>query len=145
MRAIAWVPRSVRSVLFRSEDYVLLTSSSQHAALFRRRIPCSWRGFMLMLTLRKILITVTLVPVFLLLVIICQGVPSNYNDIRTFERRLPQHSLSVISKNQHQPQYLRFPGHIWGYGFNNVLQEAFVFLLPFASSPSLTCLSDSGS
>ncbi|OAX40787.1 hypothetical protein K503DRAFT_791176 [Rhizopogon vinicolor AM-OR11-026] len=77
-----------------------------------------------MLTLRKALFSVSLVPVFLLLAIICQGVPPNYDDIRTFERRLPQHSSSVISRGQHQPQYVRFPGHLWGYGFNNILQEA---------------------
>jgi hypothetical protein len=84
-----------------------------------------------MLTLRKALVSVTLVPVFLLLAVICQGVPPNYDDIRTFEQRLPQHSSSVISRNPHQPQYIRFPGHLWGYGFNNVLQEAFVVFLPW--------------
>ncbi|KAG2151541.1 hypothetical protein DEU56DRAFT_880248 [Suillus clintonianus] len=113
------VPRSVSP-----EEYVLLTSSpsAPRTTIYRRRHPCSWRNFIRMFTLRRVLISVTLVPVFLLLAIICQGIPPNYDDIRTFEQRLPQHSLSLVPRNQ--PQYLRFPGHLWGYGFNNVLQEA---------------------
>ena len=132
MKAIAWVPRSVRSVFSRTEEYVLLASVPQRTAAYRRRNPCSWRVFIHMLTLRKVLVAVTLVPVFLLLAIICQGVPPNYGDIRMFERRLPQHSSSVIPGSQRQHQYLRFPGHLWGYGFNNILQEALVLFLVFA-------------
>ncbi|KAG1727269.1 uncharacterized protein EDB91DRAFT_893693 [Suillus paluster] len=127
MKAVSWMPRSVRGALswtFRPEEYVLLTASpsATRATVYRRRHGCSWRGFLRMFTLRRVLVSVTLVPVFLLLAIICQGVPPNYDDIRMFQQRLPQHSLSVTPA--HQPQYIRFPGHLWGFGFNNVLQEA---------------------
>lgn len=133
MKTVGWMPRSVRGALswaFRPEEYVLLTSSpsAPRTTIYRRRHPCSWRNFIRMFTLRRVLISVTLVPVFLLLAIICQGIPPNYDDIRTFEQRLPQHSLSLVPRNQ--PQYLRFPGHLWGYGFNNVLQEACVPFSP---------------
>ncbi|KAI6030052.1 hypothetical protein EDC04DRAFT_2924603 [Pisolithus marmoratus] len=69
-------------------------------------------------------------PVFALLIILCQGIPPTYDDVRSFERRLTQHSLttpsSTVDKNHHihHPRYLRFPGHLWGHGLNNVLQEA---------------------
>ncbi|KAG1836981.1 hypothetical protein DFJ58DRAFT_669211 [Suillus subalutaceus] len=119
------MPGSVRAAFswtFRPEEYVLLTTSPSalpRATKYRRRYSCSWRSFFRVFTLRKVLVSVTLVPVFLFLAIICQGIPPNYEDIRSFEHHLPQHSLSG-----HQPQYLRFPGHLWGFGFNNVLQEA---------------------
>ncbi|KAG2352335.1 hypothetical protein BDR07DRAFT_1615071 [Suillus spraguei] len=124
MKTIGWIPDSVRTAFsrtFRPEEYVLLTTSPSaqpRTTKYRRRCSCSWRTFRVF-TLRKVLVSVTLVPVFLLLAIICQGIPPNYEDIRSFEHHLPQHSLS-----KHQPQYLRFPGHLWGFGFNNVLQEA---------------------
>lgn len=142
MKAVTWLPRSVRSVFSRTEEYVLLTTSPTRTAVHRRRNSCSWRGFMHLFSLRKVLVSVTLVPMFLLLAIFCQGVPPSYNDIRTFERRLPQHSSLAMPKNQHQPQYVRFPGHLWGYGFNNILQETFVLSLPFARFPSLIGPSD---
>ena len=142
MKAVTWVPRSVRSIFSRTEEYVLLTTSPTRTAVYRRRNPCSLRGFMHLFSLRKVLVSVTLVPMFLLLAIFCQGVPPRYDDIRAFERRLPQHSLAM-SKNQHQPQYVRFPGHLWGYGFNNILQETFVLSLPFAPFPPLISPSDS--
>ncbi|KAL4077833.1 hypothetical protein J3A83DRAFT_4186114 [Scleroderma citrinum] len=68
-------------------------------------------------------------PVYILAFILLQGIPPTYDDIRTFERRLPQHSISAWSSvdgthHHHQPRYLRFPGHLWGHGLNNVLQEA---------------------
>lgn len=130
------MPRSVRSVFswtFRAEEYVLLTASPSappRTTKYRRRHSCSWRSFIRVFTLRKVLVSVTLVPVFLLLAIVCQGIPSNYENIRSFEHHLPQHSSSI-----HQPQYLRFPGHLWGFGFNNVLQEACV-LLAYVSNVS---------
>lgn len=116
--------RSVFSWMFRPEEYVLLTTSPSvppRTTQYRRRHFCSWRSFIRVFTLRKVLVSVTLVPVFLLLAIVCQGIPPNYEDIRSFEHRLPQQSLSG-----HRPRYLRFPGHLWGFGFNNVLQEAYV-------------------
>lgn len=122
MKAVGWMPGSVRTAFswtFRPEEYILLTTSPAappRTTKYRRRYSCSWRSFSRVFTLRKTLVSVTLVPVFLLLAIICQGIPPNYEDIRSFEHRLPQHSLSG-----HQPQYLRFPGHLWGFGFNNVL------------------------
>jgi hypothetical protein len=141
MKAVGWMPGSVRTAFswtFRPEEYILLTTSPAappRTTKYRRRYSCSWRSFSRVFTLRKTLVSVTLVPVFLLLAIICQGIPPNYEDIRSFEHRLPQHSLSG-----HQPQYLRFPGHLWGFGFNNVLQEACVLVIVVRSHKWLIVL-----
>jgi len=74
------------------------------------------------LTLRRILIFLVMIPLFLVLGILCSGIPPNYEDIRTFERLLPQHNLTK-ARAEHG-KYLRFPDHLWGHGLNNILQEA---------------------
>ncbi|CAK5266997.1 unnamed protein product [Mycena citricolor] len=61
-------------------------------------------------------------PVLLLLVLLLNGVPSTYSDIRTYEQRLPQHENATTLEDRRM--YLRFPGHLIGHGWNNVLQEA---------------------
>ncbi|KAI6110436.1 hypothetical protein EDD16DRAFT_1611231 [Pisolithus croceorrhizus] len=108
-----------------SKEYVdaLLPSSSIPALHTHRRRPHT-------LTLRRLLFCLAMTPVFVLLILLCQGIPPTYDDVRSFERRLTQHSLTIppstVDKTQlvHHPRYLRFPGHLWGHGLNNVLQEA---------------------
>lgn len=82
------------------------------------------------------------------------GVPPGYGDVREFERGLPQHrrwrevpegvelrlgggggGRDGDGEVEGEARYLRFPDHVWGHGFNNVLQEVYVFLiLPFPPS-----------
>ncbi|KIJ64194.1 hypothetical protein HYDPIDRAFT_90909 [Hydnomerulius pinastri MD-312] len=94
------------------------------AYIYRRRHVCSWRSLIHAFTLRRILFSLLCAPILALLAILCQGVPPSYNDIRIFERRLPQHSVAALTGAGRQPRYLRFPGHLWGHGLNNVMQEA---------------------
>lgn len=57
--------------------------------------------------------------------VLLSGVPPTYADIRAYETTLPQHNITALSTLD-PPLYLRFPGHLWGHGLNNVLQEAIV-------------------
>jgi hypothetical protein len=57
--------------------------------------------------------------------VLLSGIPPTYNDIRTYEAKLPQNNLTDLSTADART-YLRFPGHLWGHGLNNVLQEAYV-------------------
>ncbi|KIJ93493.1 hypothetical protein K443DRAFT_684529 [Laccaria amethystina LaAM-08-1] len=52
--------------------------------------------------------------------IVASWIPPSYQDIRRYERNLPQHSVGIGERRR----YLRFPDHIWGHGLNNILQEA---------------------
>ncbi|KAF8121127.1 hypothetical protein EV363DRAFT_1187271 [Boletus edulis] len=70
-------------------------------------------------TLRRVLFCLACIPAIVLIAILCQGIPPSYDDIRLFERRLPQHAVAA-----RPTRYLKFPGHLWGHGLNNVLQEA---------------------
>lgn len=106
-------------------DAELPSSSGSRPALHthRRRLRT--------LMLCRLLSCLALTPVFVLLIVLCQGIPPTYHDVRLFERRLTQHSLTTPSsavdeaaRPVHHPRYLRFPGHLWGHGLNNVLQEA---------------------
>lgn len=56
--------------------------------------------------------------------IVASWIPPSYQDIRRYERHLPQHSVGIGERKR----YLRFPDHIWGHGLNNILQEAYVVL-----------------
>lgn len=73
-------------------------------------------------TLKRLLIAALVIPVLLVLGILWSGIPPNYEDVRGFERRLPQHN--VTAAREAGIKYLRFPGHLWGHGLNNILQEA---------------------
>ena len=57
------------------------------------------------------------------LIILWGSIPPSYDDIRGFERRLPQHDLSLPFPEGEDGLYLRFPGRLWGHGLNNILQE----------------------
>ncbi|KAF9218649.1 hypothetical protein BS17DRAFT_790970 [Gyrodon lividus] len=130
-----WVPLRVLEVItrkLRSEEYSMLPTDPQHSPsrswaphFHRRRHGCSWRSILHALTLRRLLFSLACVLILVFFAILCQGVPPSYEDIRVFERRLPQHSVAALTRtDSHPPRYLRFPGHLWGHGLNNVLQEA---------------------
>jgi hypothetical protein len=74
-------------------------------------------------TVRRVLVSVALIPLLVLIVILWHGIPPSFADVREFEKRLPQHNLSLQFPEGEEGMYLRFPGHIWGHGFNNILQE----------------------
>jgi hypothetical protein len=74
-------------------------------------------------TVRRILYSVAVVPLLIMIVILWHGIPPSFADVREFERRLPQHNLSLPFPEGEEGMYLRFPGHLWGHGFNNILQE----------------------
>lgn len=107
---------------------------------FQRLAICRCLRF---LTLRRIFNVALCVPLVLVLVVLWFGIPPSYQDIRAFERRLPQHKWpdtsggklssqsGPLNGTEKEGRYLRFPDHVWGHGFNNILQEAYV---PFRSS-----------
>ncbi|KAG6868303.1 hypothetical protein C0993_005191 [Termitomyces sp. T159_Od127] len=106
------------------EEYQLLATDSPPSraghAQHRRRSPV--QVCLRHLPLRRILAFVILIPILFLLGVLWSGVPPNFGDIREFERNLPQHhSTQSLAEGR---KYIRFPDHLWGHGFNNVLQEA---------------------
>jgi len=73
---------------------------------------------------------------FLVLVLVYGGIPPSYSDLRAQERALPQHDWSrrptevltkYVTAGEEGQRYLRFPDHLKGHGFNNILEEACVF------------------
>lgn len=90
------------------------------------------------LTIRRI-VFILLATIFLLVVaILSSGVPSTYQDVRLYERNLPQHRIREavsekigrdgVTERIHRRKYLWFDGALWGHGLNNVLQERYVSL-----------------
>ncbi|KIK54833.1 hypothetical protein GYMLUDRAFT_206131 [Collybiopsis luxurians FD-317 M1] len=88
------------------------------------------------LTIRRIVI-ILFASLFLLVVaILSSGIPSTYQDVRIYERNLPQHRIREavsekigrdgVTERIHRRKYLWFDGALWGHGLNNVLQESFV-------------------
>ncbi|KAL4257095.1 hypothetical protein AB1N83_011456, partial [Pleurotus pulmonarius] len=73
-------------------------------------------------TVRRLLFSVALVPLLLIAAVLWSGIPPDFKDVREYERRLPQHNGNDAMERE--DRYLRFPGHLWGHGLNNVLQEA---------------------
>ncbi|KAG8215522.1 hypothetical protein J3R82DRAFT_9171 [Butyriboletus roseoflavus] len=114
-----WIPLRTFSRKLRTEYTVLPTdlqptrSCTPHWK--RRRCRVAYP-----ITLRRLFFCFACTPIVVLVVILCHGFPPSYDDVRAFERRLPQHSLP----NDRAARYLRFPGHLWGHGLNNILQEA---------------------
>lgn len=103
------------------QDYELLPSTRPPTPVPSHRRGLSSHFKINYFTLRRLILLVGLVPVFLLLGVLWSGIPPNYDDIREYERLLPQHNLTEATMGG--AMYLRFPGHLWGHGFNNVLQE----------------------
>ena len=144
---VEWVPRRfLPGQLHSKAHYAVLStvdprlpfSSSRPEQPPRNRRPLRHAWFWRPFTVRNILCSLAFAPICILGAILLQGIPPTYQDIRTFEQRLPQHSISAWSSvdgvHYHHPRYLRFPGHLWGHGLNNVLQEACVLLPLFSIS-----------
>ncbi|THH17017.1 hypothetical protein EW146_g3711 [Bondarzewia mesenterica] len=108
------------------EDYELLVPDSEvglHLHRKPRRACLSTCWQLRVLTFRRLLLAFSLIPVFAVMALLWSGIPPNYDDIRQFERQLPQHNLSLPAPEGKSGAYLRFPDHLWGHGLNNVLQE----------------------
>ena len=86
----------------------------------RRRLP---HALLRLCTLRRALAACATACVLLVAGVLWSGIPPAFDDIREFERRLPQHDLALPSPEGREGMYLRFPDHLWGHGLNNVLQE----------------------
>ncbi|GLB42102.1 putative GDP-fucose protein O-fucosyltransferase [Lyophyllum shimeji] len=121
------------------EDYELLPNESTradglpHVGTRRRR--SRLQACVHFWTLRRILIFLALIPFLLAFGVLLSGIPPSYNDIREFERHLPQHNTTQALEEH--TRYIRFPGHVWGHGLNNVLQEALLLhYLAFKSNRS---------
>ena len=93
-------------------------------------------------TLRRLIYFVLSIPFLLALGVLWSGIPPSYESIREYERRLPQHDLSLPSPEGPEGRYLRFGNGIWGHGLNNVLQEVYVFSSHFSvvHIPLQSCL-----
>jgi hypothetical protein len=127
---LASTPRQPHS----DETYALLSSDSdleRPSTPRPRRRNAIFRIIRSCFTLRRILILIVLIPVFIVILILWNGVPPSYADVRDYEKRLPQHNLSLSFPEGDTGMYLRFPGHLWGHGLNNILQETCVTLLSF--------------
>ncbi|KAL0953022.1 hypothetical protein HGRIS_007225 [Hohenbuehelia grisea] len=104
-----------------------ILSSSFSWPYYSRRIrrhlprPPTMFGLARFLTLRRLLVVVSCLCFSIVAAILCSGIPSNFHRIRDAENQLPQHSALVPGR-----KYLRFPGYLWGHGFNNVFQEHIV-------------------
>ncbi|RDB27167.1 hypothetical protein Hypma_004583 [Hypsizygus marmoreus] len=70
----------------------------------------------------RIILCLALIASLLIFKVLASGIPSTYQDIRKFERSLPQHDLTEALRKG--TLYLRVPKHVSGRGFNNVLQES---------------------
>ncbi|KAF8223037.1 hypothetical protein L208DRAFT_1445776 [Tricholoma matsutake] len=111
---------------YSEEDYELLSSESTSRVnglpSTQRRRRSRLQRCLHHLTLRRILIFLAMIPFLLVLGVLWSGIPPNFEDVRTFERLLPQHNLTRARATH--GKYLRFPDHLWGHGLNNILQEA---------------------
>jgi hypothetical protein len=94
------------------------------------RVAACWQ----LLTFRRIRIVFTLILTLFTFQILSSGIPSTYEDVRFYERQLPQHNISQALA--HGTRYLRIPERLWGHGLNNILQETYV-PLPYSQTIQL--------
>jgi hypothetical protein len=80
---------------------------------------------------RRFLYCLFFTPFVLALGVLLSGIPPTYEDIRSYERLLPQHNITRATEEGHK--YLKFRGQLWGHGLNNILQETCV------SQPPIRC------
>ncbi|KAJ7077979.1 hypothetical protein C8R43DRAFT_1143472 [Mycena crocata] len=104
-----------------ADEYELLPEASHHDSRPRaRRRP---HVCLRVCTMRRLLVLLAVIPLLTMVGVLLSGIPPTYSDIREYEKMLPQHNVSALSALDPHI-YLRFPGHLWGHGLNNVLQEA---------------------
>ena len=105
-------------------DLPLRRTNGRHFLRRPTRSLRSWcKALVHLLTFRRIMTTVISIPFLLAIGVLMSGIPPSYNEVREYERSLPQHNLSLPLPEGSEGLYLRFPGHLWGHGLNNVLQE----------------------
>ncbi|KAJ7814059.1 hypothetical protein B0H13DRAFT_2465316 [Mycena leptocephala] len=105
------------------DEYELLPETSHHEPRPRGRRRAHY--CVRFCSVRRMILLLVAIPLLIMVGVLLSGVPPTYNDIRTYEAKLPQHNISALSVADSR-MYLRFPGHLWGHGLNNVLQEAIV-------------------
>ena len=97
-------------------------------------LPTSCCGRRFLPSPKRALIILSILPfVFGIMVVAYGGIPPSFSSIKTYEHSLVQHDWSVQPKPSadYEEKYLSFPDHLWGHGFNNILQEVYVsFPLP---------------
>ncbi|KAJ7916021.1 hypothetical protein B0H13DRAFT_2323718 [Mycena leptocephala] len=103
------------------DEYELLPETSHHEPRPRGRRRAHY--CVRFCSVRRMILLLVAIPLLIMVGVLLSGVPPTYNDIRTYEAKLPQHNISALSVADSR-MYLRFPGHLWGHGLNNVLQEA---------------------
>lgn len=104
------------------EEYERIGDSDlevNHRSGRRRRTRCQTSLiFCFSCTKRRLFFILICIPLLVLGGVMVSGVPPDYEDIRAYERHLPQHNTT-----HEGGMYLRFPDHLWGHGLNNILQE----------------------
>lgn len=121
------------------EESGLLLESNQDQNIYQKRnyrsassiclylLPLSCWGRRFFPSLKRTLTVIFLIPIVLgMLVIAYGGMPPSFSMIKAYENSLAQHDWSKLKPSLGH-KYLSFPDHIWGHGFNNVLQEMYVF------------------
>ncbi|KAJ7710981.1 hypothetical protein B0H14DRAFT_3524801 [Mycena olivaceomarginata] len=63
-------------------------------------------------TLRGICILLAFIPLLTVVDMLLSGIPPTYNNIWTYEAKLPQNNLTDLS-TANTRVYLQFPGHLW--------------------------------
>ncbi|KAF8575750.1 hypothetical protein K439DRAFT_1397933 [Ramaria rubella] len=76
-----------------------------------------------LVTIRRVLLCLGLIPILLICGILWSGIPPSYSHYWQYERDLPQHNLSLSPPEGQNGSYIRFSNALWGHGWNNVLQE----------------------
>ncbi|KAJ8087492.1 hypothetical protein PM082_006323 [Marasmius tenuissimus] len=77
---------------------------------------------------RRVLLLVAGLLIIFVAIILREGIPPTFDDIRQYERDLPQHNLTeaLYDTSLNPPgkrRYLRVEGSVSGVGLNNVLQQ----------------------
>lgn len=119
------------------EEYELLMPDStrfRYAKVYPSSIPtsCTCLGRRCLPSLKRVVGVLCMTFIFLcVLVVVYGGIPPSFSGIKAYESSLPQHDWSKHyvgggGGGVKEQKYLSFPDHIWGHGFNNVLQEMYV-------------------
>lgn len=125
------------------EEYELLMPDStrfRYVKVYPCSIPtpCTCLGRRGLPSLKRVVGVLCMTFIFLCgLVVVYGGIPPSFSGIKAYETSLPQHDWSKHYVGEggggvKDQKYLSFPDHIWGHGFNNVLQEMYVLFFLFS-------------